>query len=300
LDALTAAYQISELQAVGIQVQEPVCCFSIDDLRIYRDIFDSPVLFSYFMQKRYEAEHNEAVHVDDELDHLGLYLAYIDYVQYAKDLKDVLQSDVKGWRGYRSSIDKYYFYLRTELAEAEKPQPAIGPRLSEILYCLDREALPGRCRCAALLLGMTPSTKKDFEHSLLQSLDRSCKRGQLSPIHIQGDSSITVFCEGQGIAEMNDKNKRAYALAWMHRAKIPERLLLSIRFDSDSVVRSVRWEYLRSSDLSPENRPQIEALSTKQARRRVSNYLREHGKIGRNALCPCGSGRKYKRCCDKK
>jgi len=27
--------------------------------------------------------------------------------------------------------------------------------------------------------------------------------------------------------------------------------------------------------------------------------VREQPKIGRNALCPCGSGKKYKKCCGK-
>lgn len=27
--------------------------------------------------------------------------------------------------------------------------------------------------------------------------------------------------------------------------------------------------------------------------------VREHSKIGRNELCPCGSGKKYKNCCLK-
>ncbi|UEX76835.1 SEC-C metal-binding domain-containing protein [Spiribacter halobius] len=26
-------------------------------------------------------------------------------------------------------------------------------------------------------------------------------------------------------------------------------------------------------------------------------YVREHPKVGRNQPCPCGSGRKFKRCC---
>ena len=29
----------------------------------------------------------------------------------------------------------------------------------------------------------------------------------------------------------------------------------------------------------------------------ASTYVREHPKIGRNDPCPCGSGRKYKKCC---
>ncbi|MAD06963.1 MAG: zinc chelation protein SecC [Gammaproteobacteria bacterium] len=28
-------------------------------------------------------------------------------------------------------------------------------------------------------------------------------------------------------------------------------------------------------------------------------YLREAPKVGRNDLCPCGNGRKYKKCCGK-
>jgi len=29
----------------------------------------------------------------------------------------------------------------------------------------------------------------------------------------------------------------------------------------------------------------------------IEPYVREEPKIGRNDACPCGSGRKYKKCC---
>ena len=32
---------------------------------------------------------------------------------------------------------------------------------------------------------------------------------------------------------------------------------------------------------------------------RVSTVRRDGDKVGRNAPCPCGSGKKYKRCCGK-
>jgi len=32
-------------------------------------------------------------------------------------------------------------------------------------------------------------------------------------------------------------------------------------------------------------------------RKEASTYRRESGKVGRNDLCPCGSGKKYKKCC---
>jgi len=32
---------------------------------------------------------------------------------------------------------------------------------------------------------------------------------------------------------------------------------------------------------------------------KVETYVRSEPKIGRNERCPCGSGRKYKKCCLK-
>ena len=32
---------------------------------------------------------------------------------------------------------------------------------------------------------------------------------------------------------------------------------------------------------------------------KVSNTVRGKGVVSKNALCPCGSGKKYKRCCGK-
>ena len=298
LDALTtAAYQIRNLQGVGIQVAEPVCCLSIDDLRVYRDILDAPVVFAHFMETRYAAECEEALHVNDELDHLGLYLAYIDYVRYARELKSGTNIDVRQWGGYRAKIDKYYFWRQVEPAQAKKPEPEVPPRVSEILACLDREGRSGRCRCAKILLEMAAPMKKDFEKSLSVALDRSRKRGQPSTFHVQGESSITVFCQGHGITEVSDQDKRDYTLAWMHRARVPEQLLLTVRYGDDEVPQAVRWEYLRTEDIPQEDRARIAALSDQQARMRVTAQLNDYGRIARNDPCPCGSGRKYKRCC---
>jgi uncharacterized protein len=32
---------------------------------------------------------------------------------------------------------------------------------------------------------------------------------------------------------------------------------------------------------------------------KVETYKREEPKVGRNDPCPCGSGKKYKKCCGK-
>ena len=59
-------------------------------------------------------------------------------------------------------------------------------------------------------------------------------------------------------------------------------------------MRGVDANFLRSTDIEPADRERIEGISVEQARRRVA---RHSGKIGRNELCPCGSGKKFKKCC---
>jgi hypothetical protein len=298
LDALTtAANKVSELAAVGIKVSEPICCMAIDDLRVYRDILLPGVVFAHFLQKRQEAERDPLVHVNDELDHLGLYLAYLDYVRYARVITEDLGGEVRGWDGYRKDLDKYYMLSQYAPDEARRPNAAIGTRLAEIIACINAAGCLGRCGCVSALLDMPKESRDDFDGAFEAALTRGSERGQPSPFHIQGESSVTVFCYAPGMQVLSDQDRRDYVLAWMTRAKVARRLVLVVRCNAQKHVASADWEELLLEDVPPQDRPRIAGLADSQARRRVSIHLRDNGRIGRNEPCPCGSGRKYKRCC---
>ncbi|KKL88933.1 hypothetical protein LCGC14_1919740, partial [marine sediment metagenome] len=298
LDALTtAACQISELKAVGITLSEPICSLPIDDLRVYRDILPSGVVFAHFLQKRHEAEHHPLVHVNNELDHLGLYLAYLNYVRHARVLAENFRAEVRDWDGYRTDIDKYYMLSQCAPEKARRPGPALGARLGEIVACANDEARPGRCRCVSVLLDMPKETRDDFEGAFENALARGSKRGHPVPFHIQGESSVTVFCDAPGIKMLCAEDRRDYTLAWMTRAKVESRLLVTVHCNDRGRVTGVEWDELDLKDVPEDELPRIAEMATSQAERRVSMHLKKYGKIGRNDLCPCGSGRKFKRCC---
>ena len=42
-----------------------------------------------------------------------------------------------------------------------------------------------------------------------------------------------------------------------------------------------------------------QAAMQAQGEKKVETIVRERPKVGRNAPCPCGSGKKYKQCCGK-
>lgn len=267
LDALTtAAYQIRNLKAVGISVPEPVCVMAVDDLRVYRDILSTPLFFGHFLQMRFEAECDPLVHVKDELDHLGLYLAYLNYPRHAGRMADNLGTEIGHWDGYRKALDHYYYDFCCDPEKATPPKPSVDARLAEIVECLDREALPGRCRCASLLLDMPWERPGDFTEAFDRALRRGLERGRVLPFHGQGERRITAFCEAPGIRSMSPVQKRDYTLAWMVRANVDWRLLLTVICDAQGHVKSVSWEELRLTDIQPGQRARISALSVSQAR----------------------------------
>jgi len=88
LDAFTElAAQVQHLKPLGIDVgTQPVWSFSIDDLRVYADVFDNPLVFLHFVEERMRAFTSPLIQTEDEIDHLGLYLKHNIYTQHAENL----------------------------------------------------------------------------------------------------------------------------------------------------------------------------------------------------------------------
>lgn len=71
-----------------------------------------------------------------------------------------------------------------------------------------------------------------------------------------------------------------------------ERLILELFFTDEKKLKDVEWVNVTLSDVSDSDMQRLinitETLKTKR--------LEKAGKIGRNTSCPCGSGKKYKKC----
>ena len=48
---------------------------------------------------------------------------------------------------------------------------------------------------------------------------------------------------------------------------------------------------------APEPAPEVHKAAQSDAPATIQTIRREHPKVGRNEICPCGSGLKFKRCC---
>jgi uncharacterized protein YchJ len=298
LDQFTSlAAQAEKLQPIGTDLQGfPIWPISVDDLRVYADIFDSPLIFTHFLEERQRAFKSPALRATDELDHLSLYLKHNRYVSHAEDY---YEAEPPRWVGYRDDLDKYFHNLRHSPDKAEKPAQMLSPRLAEIIKTLEVQEKPGRCNAASYLLDMDGDTRKKFDSNIQHVLLRQSEKGYIIPLSFFGGINLTIFCEQKGTASRDKLWKREYVLATLFRANDDERMMLSLSFDKYDVIIDAEFEFLRMKDIPEERYSIIEKRSEKQRNNFLQIHLRNSSKerIGRNEICPCGSGKKYKKCC---
>ena len=72
----------------------------------------------------------------------------------------------------------------------------------------------------------------------------------------------------------------------------------NIEYDPSDTLVDVKVQKINVKDLCAD--PQkVKSMVGEVEERVVSRLIRESGVPGRNDPCPCGSGKKYKRCCGR-
>ncbi len=61
---------------------------SLDDLRVYADLFDNPLIFLHFVEMRVRAGLSDKVDLNDEMDHFGMYITENNYTQFAEEISE--------------------------------------------------------------------------------------------------------------------------------------------------------------------------------------------------------------------
>ncbi|QFY87604.1 hypothetical protein D0819_20640 [Bacillus subtilis] len=291
------AARIDKLKPLGIELGEfPSWSISLDELRVYADYFESPSTFLHFLEQRVKASQSPDLEVFDELDHLGLYIEHNFYTKTAESKK----GSFKVWHGYREELDNYFSSLMIEEMErVEKPQQEVPRKLQEIIDELDKQRRSGFTRVVSDLLNLKGDTRIEIEEKMETLFKRQVETKKIMPLSIHGESKITFICNIDGVTKFELDPARDYVLATMLRPNEDDRLALYLDYNSQRELINVEFEYLCKDDIPPERASEFIELADKYAETRLLSYKRQYGvkKIGRNDSCPCGSGKKYKRCC---
>jgi hypothetical protein len=296
LDAFTElAAQIQHLKQIGIDIgAQPIWAMSIDDLQVYADIFDNPLIFLHFVEERMRAFKSDLIKTEDELDHLGLYLKHNIYTQYVKELN--LDGELI-WHGYRSDIDRYFAEKMRDQNVNWHLNQNMPTRLREIVDFLSVSKKPNRRKVSSMLLDTAGDWRKNISSGIDDVLKQQALFSTAKPLSTYGGINITIFCWQEGLLERDKGLALDHALASMLIGSDKERLLLELTFNKANKITDIETTFITPEKIPLKDIERLQTLAESMRLKRIEKGKILQGEIGRNDPCPCGSGKKYKKCC---
>lgn len=299
MSEITSAYSLSvtvenvnsvaakaEKQAF-LDMHHGIVSIALDDLMVYEDFFDNPLVFLHFLKHRTAATANRRIALSDELDHLGFYIEKNCYElatdEYPDDARLV-------FAGLRDELDVYYETRGTPLEQPSKPSLDIPRLMLDILGALARQAQGQPVFGSSLLLDI--SDRSSFCKTLEEELGRQKKTGRQDTIVMAiGDGNMPVICfvDQPGVIIFKHEVKRERVATEILGTDHERGALLNVRFDEYGAVAEASFEIISKELIAPER---LEEFQEQRYRLMMARGL----KPGRNEPCPCGSGKKYKRC----
>lgn len=279
-----------------LNLQSKAISIAIDDLMVYRDYFVSPLVFLHFLKQRSMATQNQLIALNDELDHLGM---YIEHNCYNRQTEGIKRGTEIQFTGYRENLNTYFDALYHPELNPQKPVQNLPPLFIQIIEYLTLNNIQGRCNIANYLLDFAADAKEKLCQQVDYVLRRQKEIHTVIPITASGGKEslrFTVFVN-QSPYIKSFREQLDYTLATLSWNKEKDRVLISLRFNHDKFEK-IDFKIVTTDDINEENIERITKLGKQNAQRRMQEYkINNPGKIGRNALCPCGSGKKYKKCC---
>jgi hypothetical protein len=278
---------------IGIDLgPRPIWSLSLNDLRVYTEIFDNPLVFLHFIEERVRASKLDILETEDELDHLGLYLKHNIYTHY---IRGVGADGPVRWHGYRIDIDNFFTQKLTEPNIPCSLRQKMPDRIEEILAFLGSSNKVGRRKLASSLLNCSGKWRNEIASTIDEELKRqaSSKKPQYFSLH--GALRITVFCWHTELGRPDRQDAVNHARAIMLGTNEPDRLLLQLAYSNQKLM-DVEYDFLSLAAIPPQDFAKLQSRAeTLTQQRLIKAKLLPKG-IGRNQLCPCGSLKKYKKC----
>lgn len=278
-----------------ITLSSKTIVISYDDLLVYEKYFDSPIYFLHFLKQRKNAIGIPQIALIDELDHLGMYIKHNIYSITASEFP---AEHMVNWYGYRKDLDNYFCRLYLPELNPTKPKQDMPNEITEILQLLEQEIDKNKIDVAHFLLDMSSEAKENFCRTIRYVLKRQTEIGRMIAMLAFGEIKYCLFVTIPSIKVMSPQERQDYVLSAILNDESKPIMWIDLEYDKDGKLRGVKGKQCSFSDIPDDDIDRLKELSVKYAKSRIETFQQQnHRKIGRNEPCPCGSGKKYKKCC---
>ncbi|WP_257291236.1 SEC-C metal-binding domain-containing protein, partial [Endozoicomonas sp. ONNA1] len=275
---------------------------SIDDLFVLKRFLPTSGAFTHYMEVRQAVAGIKGAHLFDEFEHLGAYILKNRFDQDIAEQKRKEKNSLVVWSDMSDAIDQSF-----EGEEWEKnPKPVQGfpDEVLRLLTALDTTQAPGWLTAESIIRNFGGEARENFAHifgDLSKTLDEHPSRyfafgGEGQPLF------VWIQRSERRVKWEEIKNKASAAAL---STKLPQIDGIFITVRSNQTIDEAHYFLAHSpSEHKTENshifdeaeRMSIRTSELQQSKKDDVAVPRVKKKIGRNEPCPCGSGKKYKKC----
>lgn len=286
------AAHLNSLRSLNLmQVSEWPWSVFVNDLRVISELIEFPSEFFHYLHKRIRLNEFPQFSSSDELD---IFMFYLKKGLYF-DEKKVNNLDMFFATGFTHDLDSYYNYLSGTGPEASKPRLDISERFKALVTAIEGTGKTNRTRLVNTLLNFHKEGQDEVVEKLVEFAARSREKAEFDDFSVrnrQANAAMTFFFYPRFDARKLE-NMRHHSQILKYHHKLDEYALFTVDTSKsgwtglDFEIFRYKWAH------DPDMAENVKRLRTW----RVQRHRQTRGQIGRNEPCPCGSGKKYKKCC---
>jgi len=278
-----------------ITLSSKTIVISYDDLLVYEKYFESPIYFLHFLKQRRIAIDIPQIALNDELDHLGMYLSHNMYSITAAAFPE---EHMVNWHGFRQKLDNYFCRLYLPEIAVEKPTQDIPAEILYIIQWLEEHDAPNKIELSHFILDMSSEARNEFCNNIRRVIKRQREIGRMLVMSAFGEIKYCLFVTIPSIKVMSPTERQDYVLAATICDESMPIMWIDLDYDNNGILIGAKGKQCNYSDIPLDAIDRLKELSVDYARSRIKSFQNQNqSKIGRNDVCPCGSGKKYKKCC---
>jgi len=278
---------LTSLKQFGfIQDDEWIWSVYINDLRIITEILDSPSEFLLYVDRRVHFNDYPQINMAEEIDIFGYFLSeglYFDDIEFPEN-GFMLNID----SSFSKDIDLYYHWKEGVLPKKQEKPSLFNKCKNNIKFLVQKiEKLNKEnfTQLTTFLLNYDCHTQSFTKNEI----DNILKAKRTDFHFYNKEKNIGVVFVSKKIYEYDKLQQQCKLYAYEQKI-------------NDWFVIVVGQDFVDFEKFYYDNKPNkmIEEKLEELKQYRIKQTLAIQKKIGRNEPCPCGSGKKYKKCCINK